>query len=93
MTRLGFDLNDNTISQIIKISKLKGIEIEGVFSHFAVSDEADPDNYTKLQFDKLVGFIFQTAGEFLPAVNISLIWCARVLPYMVYMTLLTMIIH
>jgi alanine racemase len=59
MTRLGFDLNDNTISQIIKISKLKGIEIEGVFSHFAVSDEADPDNYTKLQFDKLVGFTDQ----------------------------------
>lgn len=59
MTRLGFDLNDNTISQIIKISKLKGIEIEGVFSHFAVCDEADPDNYTKLQFDKLVGFTDQ----------------------------------
>ena len=59
MTRLGFDLNDNTISQIIKISKLNGIEIEGVFSHFAVSDEADPDNYTKLQFDKFVGFTDQ----------------------------------
>lgn len=59
MTRLGFDLNDNTISQIIKISKLNGIEIEGVSSHFAVSDEADPDNYTKLQFDKFVGFTDQ----------------------------------
>ena len=55
MNRIGFLYGDNgsenlaTIEKIIEISKLPSIEVEGIFSHFSTSDEAD-DSYTRLQF-------------------------------------------
>lgn len=39
MSRIGFQADE--ISEIVKISKLPYIEIEGVFSHFATADESD----------------------------------------------------
>ena len=56
MSRLGFvaGINDDETSDtIIKISQLPFIEVEGIFSHFATSDEADA-TYTKLQFDRFI---------------------------------------
>lgn len=52
MSRLGFvaGVNDKEIiDEIMEISKLDNIEIEGIFSHFSTSDEKNPD-YTNLQF-------------------------------------------
>lgn len=57
MSRLGFvynenDLtNQNTINEIEKIASLPNIEIEGIFSHFAVADEEDK-TFTLLQFER-----------------------------------------
>lgn len=57
MNRIGFLYgegaaeNDRTVEQIIEISKLPGIEIEGIFSHLATSDEAD-SQYTYAQFER-----------------------------------------
>ncbi len=56
MSRLGFvaGVNDKEIiDEIIKISKLDNIEIEGIFSHFSTSDEKESD-YTNLQFDRFM---------------------------------------
>ena len=53
MNRIGFLYGDNgsenlaTIEKIIEISKLPSIEVEGIFSHFSTSDEAD-DSFTYL---------------------------------------------
>ncbi len=52
MSRIGFVAGENeeaAVDEIKKIRKLPNIEIEGIFSHFSTSDEAD-DRYTKRQF-------------------------------------------
>lgn len=54
--RLGFKKSDEAINQIVEISKLSNIVIEGIFSHLATADEKDV-NYTKKQkeiFDYMI---------------------------------------
>lgn len=51
MRRLGFESNDNSIKEILKISELPNIEVEGIFTHFAKADEKNKD-FTRLQFKK-----------------------------------------
>ena len=57
MSRIGYLVNEETyeavIDEIVKISKLPNIEIEGIFSHFSTSDEVD-GSYTKLQFERFM---------------------------------------
>lgn len=57
MSRIGFVASDadNTkiIDEIVKIYQLPYIEIEGIFSHFATSDETD-SAYTYLQYDRFM---------------------------------------
>jgi alanine racemase len=48
MSRLGYQSNDETVESIIELSRLPRLELEGVFTHFAVSDEADK-SYTRMQ--------------------------------------------
>lgn len=43
MNRLGFLVEDESIGEIEKISRLEGIRIEGIFTHFACSDEKNKD--------------------------------------------------
>lgn len=49
MGRIGFLPNEEAIKDIIKISQLPNIEIEGIFSHFASADERDK-SLTKEQY-------------------------------------------
>lgn len=54
MSRIGFlagDNNEEIVGEILKISKLPYIEIEGIFSHFAASDEFDK-SYTLMQYKR-----------------------------------------
>lgn len=56
MTRLGFvagEDNTDIIDEIVKISNLPYIEVEGIFSHFATSDETDGE-YTLLQYRRFM---------------------------------------
>ncbi|MBQ8164800.1 MAG: alanine racemase [Clostridia bacterium] len=55
MGRVGFN-PENDIDVIEYISKLPFVEIEGAFSHFAVSDE-DTDEYTYIQFKRFCSAI------------------------------------
>lgn len=50
MTRVGYNTDINSLNEILNISKLPGIEIEGIFTHFASADEKD-SSYTLMQFD------------------------------------------
>ena len=51
MTRIGFPCTDEAVTEIVRISKLEGIKIRGVFSHYADADSAD-QAYTKLQTER-----------------------------------------
>lgn len=53
MSRIGFLCSENSIDEIIKISQLDNIEIEGIFSHLSCSDETDR-SYTEMQFEKFM---------------------------------------
>ncbi len=55
MSRLGFLCNNEqniavSVNEIENISKLKVFELEGIFTHFAVSDDLK-SNYTTMQFE------------------------------------------
>ena len=52
MGRIGFLPNEDSINIIEEISKLKGIEITGIFTHFSTADEKDKE-YTYEQFNKI----------------------------------------
>ncbi len=42
MSRIGFPDNEHSLREILTIAKLPNLEIEGLFTHFARADEADP---------------------------------------------------
>lgn len=52
MGRIGFLPNEESINEVLKICALKGLIIEGLFTHFSTSDEEDKQ-YTYEQFSKL----------------------------------------
>lgn len=41
MARLGFDISDESADSIVRISQLRNVQMEGIFTHFAKADEAD----------------------------------------------------
>ena len=41
MGRIGFQPDDESLNEIVKISKLPNLEINGIFTHFACADEKD----------------------------------------------------
>ena len=55
MSRIGYlyhgKEHDNVIKEILDISKLPNLEINGIFSHFSKADEPDSE-YTELQFSR-----------------------------------------
>lgn len=55
MGRIGFKPTIENIEEIVKISKLPNIKIEGLFSHFSTADESDKE-YSKNQFEKYKWF-------------------------------------
>ena len=67
MGRIGFQCNEESINAIKEISKLKNVEIEGIFTHFATADEEN-DAKTLKQFEKFMNFISQleNAGIHIP---------------------------
>ena len=53
MGRIGYLTGTDSIEEILRISRLPGIAIEGLFTHFATLDE--PDNtYSELQFGRFI---------------------------------------
>lgn len=63
MSRLGFLCDESHMSEAVaamaRVCALPGLEAEGIFTHFAVSDEpaADCVDYTRRQFDRFTGAI------------------------------------
>ncbi|MBQ3553373.1 MAG: alanine racemase [Clostridia bacterium] len=53
MSRIGFGTDESAVQEIIEISKLANLTIEGMFTHFSKADEEDK-SYTKLQFSRFM---------------------------------------
>ena len=49
MNRIGFKVSEEAADTIVRISKLPGIHVNGMFSHFATADEEDK-TFSNLQF-------------------------------------------
>jgi alanine racemase len=55
MTRVGIQPNDQGLSFVKEVMAMPGIEIEGIFTHFATADEADK-TAAKKQLERFVSF-------------------------------------
>ena len=51
MSRIGFSVTEESIEEIVKISKLSHLRMEGIFTHFAKADEIDKEA-TRLQYKR-----------------------------------------
>ncbi|MGE4214518.1 MAG: alanine racemase [Anaerotignaceae bacterium] len=56
MGRLGFFPCQKSVEEIVKIAQLDGIEIDGIFTHFAISDCTDK-TFTSIQKGKFLSMI------------------------------------
>ena len=80
MSRLGFrcdDVNFNdSFEEICRVAQLPGLELEGVFTHFSVSDEPDADNaaYTRMQYERFMKMINALKER---GITFQLIHCAN----------------
>lgn len=73
MSRIGFADNEESVCEIRRIHDLPGIEIEGMFTHFARADELDK-TFAKAQAQRYIQFreMLKQAG-----VNIPLRHCSN----------------
>lgn len=62
MGRIGFPATGETVDIISKLGRLPGMEIEGIFTHFAIADAPDK-SYTEQQFMKLQQMVKQLAVQ------------------------------
>lgn len=72
MSRIGFQVNDDSINEIIKISQLKNIFIEGIYTHFATADEKNKDyTYSQVYKFNVVSERLQAVGVEIPIKHVS----------------------
>ncbi|MBO5076706.1 MAG: alanine racemase [Clostridia bacterium] len=74
MGRVGFRTEDpDTVPAILKIAALPGICVEGLFTHFAISDESGGKAYTRAQFDRFmrVAGELESAGLHIPIKHVA----------------------
>jgi alanine racemase len=59
MSRIGYQVTEETAEVIAEIAKLPNLEIEGIFTHFARADEADknPTAEQIARFEKLIRMV------------------------------------
>lgn len=72
MTRVGFTSGYSAVKNVIEISKLPGIIIEGLFTHFASADEADKQ-YTYMQFERFMNICSELnrIGLYIPVKHVA----------------------
>lgn len=56
MGRIGFSSDDAGVNEALKLKTMNGIQIEGIFTHYAKADEYDKE-YSNLQKERFLKFI------------------------------------
>lgn len=76
MSRLGFFAYDHpeTVNQLEQVYSLPGLDVEGIFMHFAVSDTPAEDNYTRLQHRRFMDVIEQLKSR---GISPQIVHCAN----------------
>jgi len=71
MTRVGFMPGYSAVKNVVQISKLPGIIIEGLFTHFASADETDR-SYTYMQFERFMSIVSELnrIGVYIPVKHV-----------------------
>lgn len=62
MTRLGFMPDEEGVAEVVKISRLPNLDLEGIFTHFARADEADK-YWADKQYEKYQWFVKRLEEE------------------------------
>ena len=62
MGRLGFSLQGDTLDKIRSLSQLPGLDIEGIFTHFATADDSDK-SFAEEQFMRFQQLLKQLAAH------------------------------
>lgn len=72
MTRVGFMPGYSAIKNVVEISKLPRLIIEGLFTHFASADEKDK-SYTYMQFERFMGICSELnrVGVYIPIKHVA----------------------
>lgn len=72
MSRIGFSCDEAGIQAVLAISRMPGIVLEGIFTHYAKADEADK-TAAKLQLQRFRSFIarLEAEGVHIPIKHIS----------------------
>jgi alanine racemase len=72
MTRVGFMPGYNAVKNVVSISKLPGIIIEGLFTHFASADEKDK-SYSYMQLERFMSICteLQRIGIHIPIKHVA----------------------
>lgn len=72
MSRIGYQVGEAAADEIIEISKLPGIEVEGIFTHFSKADETDLSFARKQieEFNKIIS-LCQDRGLDIPLKHCS----------------------
>ena len=73
MGRIGFACDDDSLDAIEKISRLEGIIIEGIFTHFSVADSSNADDieFSRFQREKFEVFITECGRRGIHFNNVS----------------------
>ena len=72
MSRLGFQTREQDLEKVKKILEMKGLTVEGIFTHFAVADDANKD-FTYKQFARFQEFTrkLEADGYAIPIKHVS----------------------
>lgn len=73
MGRLGFIPSAEAVEDIIKISQLTNIFVEGIYTHLATADRLKDQSYVNIQYDKFMKILNQLedAGIHIPIKHMS----------------------
>ena len=72
MSRIGFQVNEDTANTIFLISKLPNIVIEGIFTHFACADELDKTpTYVQMELFQKMYSLLVDRGVHIPIKHCS----------------------
>ncbi len=75
MGRLGFDVKNGDVSEVLMALELPNLVPEGIYTHFAVPDELEKDDYTKMQFKAFLDAIAKIEGA--SGVHFAIRHCAN----------------
>lgn len=72
MSRIGFKANMNSVNDILEISKLSNIKIEGIYTHFSTADEINKEfTYEQIQKYNKVTDELERLGVQIPIKHVS----------------------